>query len=238
MKNPASPVRWVKTKRRQALMKKMVSLFCALALLLGMIVPAGAEIVGYTGEWNYIHRYLAPNGQELFFVSSEQEPPVLLEDLNRDGTEDIVVCTAMGTSNCYVEFFVWDGEKYVMARHTGDALSNYTVTPSGYILSHGNSGWAGALFEERVYVWEGTNLRMVRKILSEQEETMTFGENSYTVSWNEDALHVCVWAYEPDGEGFEIETLLWETRLTLDALNKNPDLFDEMSSHLWDGLTP
>ncbi len=220
-------------------MKKGIALFCMLALLLSLALPAGAEIVGYADDgWEYIHRYTAPNGQELFFVSSEQEPPIEFEDVNLDGTDDIVAVTAIGASNYYAAFFVWDGEKYVRALHDGNGLSNYSVTPSGYVVSRGSSGWAGALFERRVYAWEGTNLRLVRRMVSEQEETTVYGENSYTVFWDENALRVSLWAYEMDGEEEAVETLRWETRLTLEDLNESPDLFDEFEARLWEGLTP
>ena len=220
-------------------MQKRIALFCLLALLLSLVLPAGAEIVGYAADdWEYIHRFTAPNGQELFFVSSELEPPIVFEDVNLDGTDDIVAVTAVGTSNYYAAFFVWDGEKYVRALHGGNGLPNYSVTPSGYVVSRGSNGWAGALFEYCVYAWEGTDLRLVRRMVSEQEENTVYGENSYTVFWDDNKLHVSLWAYERDGEEEGVGTMRWETHLTLDDLNETPDLFDDFETRLWEGLTP
>ena len=100
-------------------MKRLLIFACSFFLTLFSALSAGAEIVGRTAEGDFIHRYLASNGQELFFVSMEREPPVNREDVNGDGVDDLVVYTAIGASNYFVEFFVWDGEKYVMAQHGG-----------------------------------------------------------------------------------------------------------------------
>lgn len=214
-------------------MKRLLIFACSFFLTLFSALSAGAEIVGRTAEGDFIHRYLASNGQELFFVSMEREPPVDREDVNGDGVDDLVVYTAIGASNYFVEFFVWDGEKYVMAQHGGGALANYCVTDSGYVVSYGKNGWAGALFDDRVYAWDGTDLRLVRKMVStnETEESL---ENGYAVTWSSDTLHISLWDYAPTEYGPE-ETLLWETDANLSDMESG-DLYDSLYARLWEGL--
>ena len=87
-------------------MKKMIAFVLCAALLLAACLSAQAEIVGQTGDGTFIHRHIAPNGQELYFVSLERDPRVLMEDVNFDGIDDVVVYTAVGASNFFTEFFV------------------------------------------------------------------------------------------------------------------------------------
>ena len=213
-------------------MKHLLAFALSLILLLSLALPACADIVGYAGADDYIHRYLAPNGQELFFVSWEKEPPIEFEDVNGDGVEDIVVITAIGASNFFAEFFVWDGEKYVWAQHVGEALANYAVTPEGFVVSHGKSGMAGALFEDRVFAWNGTELKLIRKMVSDYDETWEMTETEMTTTQRLDALHITLYDYASE----EGEQLLWETRVMIEELNEG-DIFTEMDAKLWEGLT-
>ena len=96
-------------------MKNCISRFCLLALLLLMtIAPVRAEIVGQTTENEYIHRLIADNGQELCFVSGEKDPCLSYTDVNFDGINDAVILTQRGASNFVYQFFISDGEQYVL----------------------------------------------------------------------------------------------------------------------------
>ena len=96
-------------------MKNCISRFCLLALLLLMtIAPVRAEIIGQTTENEYIHRLIADNGQELCFVSGEKDPCLSYTDVNFDGINDVVILTQRGASNFVYQFFISDGEQYVL----------------------------------------------------------------------------------------------------------------------------
>ena len=86
----------------------MKRLFAMLLVMLLMMSAGLAEttILGYMPDDEYIHQYLAPNGQLLWFTAMEQEPYISFEDVNFDGCEDIVIVVAMGASNAFAEFFV------------------------------------------------------------------------------------------------------------------------------------
>ena len=89
-------------------MKNCISRFCLLALLLLMIIaPVRAEIIGQTTENEYIHRLIADNGQELCFVSGEKDPCLSYTDVNFDGINDVVILTQRGASNFVYQFFIF-----------------------------------------------------------------------------------------------------------------------------------
>ena len=216
-------------------MKKMIAFVLCAALLLAVCLSAQAEIVGQTGDGTFIHRHIAPNGQELYFVSLEQEPMVLMEDVNFDGIDDVVAYTAVGASNFFTEFFVWDGEKYVTAQHDSEmGLCNYSLEHPGFVTTYAQNGWAGALFEERIYQWEGTALRLRRVMSSECDIETIFTDTGYTVTENQTVLHIRLTDYtQEDGESNQ--ELLWETRLNVEDL-ENSEIFNTLNDKLWNGM--
>lgn len=156
------------------------------------------RIVGTTGEGGHIHAFTAPNGQPLYFVALETEPPVVTEDVNFDGLDDIVVYTAMGASNFFCEFYVYDGEQYIRAEHPGIdyGLCNYQLYPEkGIVHSGANNGFAGALHEDCLFRWEGSSLRLIRRAVSEEWTESLFDGDTYTQIIHSDTLHMRVWDY-------------------------------------------
>ena len=204
-----------------------------LAALWLISLSAGAEIVGWTSDGAMIHRHIAPNGQEIFFTSIEEEPFIRTEDVNFDGQDDLVVLTVLGASNAYFEFFVWSGESYVMARHPGQdyGLCNYTLDERGYVVSHVSNGLAGALFEETIFAWEGTGLRPIRTMESAEYTTWELRENGFAQVTDAGALHVRLWDCRTEGDG---DAPIWEKRYTM--ADVSPDDFSEMKTALWNGL--
>ncbi len=171
----------------------MLTALCLLTLAVGALGESVPEMVGNAPEDEFIFRYVAPNGQEIYFVARENPPYVKMEDVNFDGVDDLVITTIIGATNFYTEFFVWDGDKYVMASHTGAqyGLCNYTLyKESGLVLSSQNNGMAGALFERHLFRWEGTNLTLVRSAVSEEYSTVTFDADRFTTVTDQSRVRI------------------------------------------------
>ena len=157
--------------------RKMKRRLCSLLLAFALLpAVALAEVVGRDGMYadRYIHRIEAPNGQALYYLSTEEDAFVTARDVNFDGVDDLVVFSARGASNAWVLFFVWDGNAYVRA--TWDAgedtgLPNYELLPEdGLLLASCDDGLAGGLHRYWLYRWEGTDLRLVRSAVSEMDQ--------------------------------------------------------------------
>lgn len=200
-----------------------------IALLLTMAGVANAEIVGRTSD-DYIHRYIADNGQEIYFVSTSEEEYVEIQDVNFDGHPDLAIVTALGASNAYYEFYLWNGTSYEYAERQTDDIINYALVDDRYLVSKSNDGSAGALFHAQICVWDGNMLKTIRTMVSEEESITDFNEDSIvtTVYWNR--IHVSVMEADPAlGEAI----VIWEK-----SYDSIPDeaFFNEMESRLWDGI--
>ena len=198
------------------------------ALLL-LLPAARADIVGVTQEEGYIHRYEAPNGQSLYFASPLEEPWIEFQDVNFDGVEDIVILTILGASNAFYEFFVWNGGDYVRAnRPDGSAIINYALDERGYVYSRGSNGMAGALFEARIFRWQGRDLIPVRTMVSQEETTTRWEEDEqvFITTTRLDRITVRLWGDQ--------EEPLWEA--TFAPEQKSYTMFEEMETRLWEGL--
>ncbi len=194
---------------------------------------AHAAVVGRTGD-DYIHQYTADNGQTIFFVSMLQEPTVAYQDVNFDGRKDIVVCTARGATNYFVEFFVWGEGQYVLARHPDvDGLVNYYVHPeSGIVSTHASHGGAGGLHDICLFRWAGTNLEIIRRAVSRELEVFEMNGDTFTNTTYTNILDVKVHDYTTGESG---GTVLWERTIPVgeDAYR---DFYTEEIEALWQGL--
>ena len=205
-------------------------------LILALVLPvtATAQIVGRTSDGDYIHTYAAPNGQTIYFTALESEPKIIMQDVNFDGQEDLVVMTAMGASNFFCEFFVFDNGQYVQAEHAGldYGLCNYELYPeSGIVGSHANNGNAGAIHEDVLFRWEGTNLRLVRRATSEELTEFVFVGDIYTITTYLNRLHIVISDYSSgDYEG----TVLWDNVVELDDMDAA--MFGQEKTMLWQGI--
>lgn len=220
-----------------------------LMVLITVCCTAQAEIVGRQGD-DYIHRFDAPNGQALYFVSREQDPMPRMADVNFDGVEDVVVNTFMGASNFGVMFFVWDGEAYVPVTHPGaEELVNYDLYPEAGIVATGsNDGYAGVLHTKQLWRWAGTDLVLARSAEGSTAETTSYADDITTVIYENDLVRITVTDHEQvidldGGEGMwsagmsttttmlQLTVDLYDTEAVIAALNEE----DRM---LWEGLTP
>ena len=194
-------------------------------------VTASAEIVGRTSD-GYIHRWTAENGQDIYFVSTSEEPLVDTDaDVNFDGHPDLAVVTILGASNAWYEFYLWNGSEYEYAeRWTGDII-NYELADGKYLVSRSNDGSAGLLFHAQICVWDGNVLKAIRTMVSEEETSIEWEGKIGTQITNLDRLHAVL--REVDGLAGASE-VLWEK--TYEPFPEGPEAFDEMEAHLWDGL--
>ena len=212
-----------------------------LLILAGLAASAQAEVLGTTQD-GYIHRYTAANGQELYYVSSIEEENVLTEDVNFDGTDDLVVLTALGASNAFYEFYVWDGAQYVLAGRdalTGSGIPNYTLFPEkGLVCATVNNGWAGMLHETVLFCWEGTSMRRVRSAVSKYPVETTYDGSIITETTDTDGLCIRVTEPEYDENGCSLsDRVLYERDMTAEqAFEQGGALLDEEAEALWHGL--
>lgn len=189
-------------------------------------------VLGQTADFYYIHRYTAPNGQDIYFTAMEDDVYIDLRDVNFDGFEDIVVDTVMGANNFFSEFFVYDatGGAYVrvMTDSSEERLCNVSLHPEwGIVSTHWNGGYAGLLHVTRLYRWEGATLKLLRSAVSDEWSEDVFEGQSYTSIVRGDLLHMTV--CDHDG------SVLWELVVPVDDVDYQ-QLFEEETNALWQGI--
>lgn len=200
-------------------------------LLLCMAFSAQAEIVCRTSAGELIHTYTADNGQLIYFTALEDEPFIEKADVNFDGLEDLVVCVSAGVSNGFFEFFVFDGENYVQASHDGIGygICNYQLYPEkGLVLSHANNGFAGALHEDCLFKWEGTDLKMIRRAVADFDSEYIWYDDGYALRSYDNRLHVTVGMYNAADE--------WETVLEERVSLTDEGWYERKEAIFWQGL--
>ena len=193
-------------------------------------------IVGSTADHGYIHQYTAPNGQKIYFTATEDEVNLTFQDVNFDGIEDIVVLTALGASNFFSEFFVYDTEigEYVraVADSSEERLCNYQLYPEyDLVATYTNAGNAGALHVVNLYRWEDTDLKLIRTATSDEWSESSFEGDVYTQVIRGDLLHITVRDYTHGYEG----TVIFDQVITKEAAETR-DIFSEEQEALWMGI--
>jgi len=207
-----------------------------------MISNRNADIckVGMSYNGDSIYSWLAPNEQTLYFTALE-DPLIKFEDVNFDGHEDVVIFISRGASNFFTEFFVWDDGQYVYAKHPGleHGICNYHLYPEyGIVHSDAQNGSAGAEHEDVLLRWEGTDLQVIRRAVSENATEMTWFSDGggYTMHTDLQNLHVRVWDYTanvPEGE------LIYETIISHQSIESGEAytrLFAGEQEALWRGI--
>lgn len=186
----------------------------------------------------YIHQYVAPNGQVLYFTSELEEPRFYLDDVNFDGWDDIAVMTISGATNAWYTFFTYDSvhDVYTHVPHYGAEFINYTTYPQyGIIASYGKNGYAGLLHVTSLYRWEGNRLKQIRSSVSDEWAESSFLGDIYTQIIHGDTLHVKVLDHTEGNDG----TVIYERFIPMDDLQDHADyqrICDEEMSALWQGL--
>ena len=204
--------------------------FIAVMLVLALPNAAGAEVMGRT-EDGYIHRFTADNGQEIYFVSLEEDAMVRYDDINFDGHPDLVAVVALGASNARYEFYLWNGSEYAYADRWTDDIVNYELVDGKYLVSRRDDGNAGMLFKTQICVWDGNVLKPLRTMVSEEETVIEWNGRIMTKTMNPDRLHVTLWEAEDPVGAAEV---LWEK--TYAPLPEGREFFEETEARLWEGL--
>lgn len=195
-------------------------LLCCVIILYSAVPALGesgpaAVLVGQTGDI-YLHCLTADNGQQLYFASLQPEAPVLETDLNGDELMDLAVLTRMGASNRGQEFFLRSGDCYVPVRRLGsgeDAFYNYTRSEDGrYIATNASNGYAGALFDNALYTWSGTDLQLLRRAVSQPKVETQVTDNKLITTEYQDVLTIRVWDY---AQGIAQGNLLFQAEVNL-----------------------
>lgn len=213
--------------------------FMLCLLLCLLTAPVCAEIVGRTQE-DYIHRHIAENGQEIYFLSIEEDPLVYAEDVNFDGSHDLVVCTAQGASNAAYEFFLFDGSYYTLAdRPSSMDLINYALHPDcGLVSTYANNGYAGLLYESALLRWEGTRLIEVRRAVSSHAESeIDDGDMHIRMEdYGRIALSVTEPTYDSEGYRDGNSMLFSHEAAHEEIIGYEQALLEAAHAALWDGL--
>lgn len=203
--------------------------FTIFLLSLLFLIPAHAEIVGQTTENEYIHRLTADNGQELYFVGDE-DPYLSYADVNFDGIDDAVILTRRGASNFVYQFFIFDGEQYVLCPLT---FTNYDLDAEHKIVrSYVNGGLAGGIHRETLYRFEGTEAVLLRWAVGEEKEAWTFDGDGYTVRHYNHVLTLQVWEHDSDMDGI----LIFEQEVSTEDENALKEAFQAENDALWSGI--
>lgn len=218
----------------------MFKLLFALFLSLMLCPFASAEIVGSTPQSEYIHRYIAPNGQEIYYVSREDEwATIQQKDVNFDGHDDLVLLITLGASNGFFEFYVWNNGQYVLAGRNAlhdDGLPNFELHPDlGLVSTYHQVGWAGLLNEQHIFHWEGNDLQLVRYAISENHKTAVFEDDVFVTIENNDLVHVRVFECRY-GEGERTDEVIFERIVSRKEGFDERALLEEESAALWNGL--
>lgn len=223
-------------------MKSIRSLF--ILLLVCCLFPgfacAQTEIVGQTHE-DYIHRYTAPNGQQIYFLSREDAPFVREMDVNFDGKMDLVATVTLGASNFFCEFFVWDGAQYVLATNNAGitgGLPNHTLYPEkGLVHCEVNNGWAGLLGEDHIFRWQGTQLVQIRHSLSDHPRDMFSTPDDFFVDiLDQGSVRFLVEEIVYGGLNPERKALFDATLTNDEAQQRDAEMLSAMRDALWQGL--
>lgn len=194
------------------------------------------------GEWYgsapLALRMTAPNGQDIYFVSSFLKPIVEEMDVNFDGIQDLVVMVDPGGTNVIYRLFIWQDGKYVPV-NDGDerGLYNLRLYPKQKLVGiNAVSGEAGALHEETLLKWEGNRLIRVRRAVCFHKEEVNFSDNVVTQSTWYNIFHARVYRYDQDGF---VEEPIWEGYhdTVAQGMDKAYDAFYESEQRaLWSGL--
>ena len=214
-------------------------MLCLLVFLLAL-TPSMAEdnmeslrVVGVSGD-EFIWRFQADNGQNIYFTSREAEPFIQYQDINFDGILDLTILTTRGASNFFYKLFVFSNNHYSPVRlmgYEGDAV-NFQLHPEEKLIStHANNGYAGALFETTLYQWDGTDLYPVRKATSEEYKEASLNNATYTLITHLDQLHVTFRDYSANAyEGI----LYHEENLPLSGVTN--EIMEKWNALLWQEL--
>lgn len=170
-------------------------------------------VLAQEGLGLYIHRYIAPNGQVIYFTAQMEEPIIDFADVDFDGHADIVVTTGRWAKADSVRFYRYDprGAEYYLVPETSieEGLLNYALYPEyGLVGTYISNGNAGLSYEACLYRWEGGDLKIIRRAVSEEVSKTEMAGGVLTTTTETNRFHHTVYDYTSGMEGGRILTYL------------------------------
>lgn len=228
-------------------MKRLLTALLLMALMVPVAITSKADDTPQTtflamdgiGSYRYIHQYIAPNGQQLYFTASTKQPRITFDDVNFDGQDDIVVRLNAETSdaygNAYYTFFVYDEAKETYYRvdceHSDTGFANYKLHPElGILEAYGARISADVEHEYLLFTWENGWPKHLRSAIVVNPKEYSSAEGGSTVTTWHNCIRIVVYDYTGD----ESVKLFEETVTRADAEQR--DIFNEEQAALWQGL--
>ena len=170
-------------------------------------------ILACDGPGPCIHRYIAPNGQEIYFTSDLEEPLIEFVDVDFDGYNDIVVTTGIWAKAASARFYRYDPRDgdYCLVPETAieEGLLNYALYPEyGLVGTYVSNGNAGLSHEACLYRWEGGDLKLIRRAVSEEVTKTEMADGVLITTIDTNRFHHTVYDYTSEVEGEQILTYL------------------------------
>lgn len=158
-----------------------------------------------------IHRYTAPNGQEIYFAADLEEPLIEFVDVDFDGHDDIVVTTGIWAKAASARFYRYDprNAEYYLVPETSieEGLLNYALYPEyGLVGTYISNGNAGLSHEACLYRWEGGDLKIIRRAISEEVTKTEMVDGVLITTVDTNRFHHTVYDYTSGVEDGRILT--------------------------------
>lgn len=168
-------------------------------------------VLAQEGLGLYIHQYIAPNGQTICFTAHLEEPIIDFADVDFDGYADIVVTTGRWAKAASSRFYRYDPRdtEYYLVPETSieEGLLNYALYPEyGLVGTYVSNGNAGLSYEACLYRWEGGDLKIIRRAVSEEVTKTEIVDGVLTTTVDSNRFHHTVYDYTSGVEGGRILT--------------------------------
>lgn len=212
-------------------MRKLLALL--MALVCALPCAANAETVGFDPKSGCAIRHYDVDGEDVYYLSREEDVYAQHTDVNFDGREDLLIIAAMGASNAgYLFFMRMEDGSYALANRDGFIWNYQLDEDRGLVISSRSDGAAGALGEMRVYRWNGCELMLLRRGVSAEKTEFEAVDGGWRETTYTDVLVRRIWDCTEDGAA---GALLWEEEVTLREL-EDPARFEQMNEELLKGL--
>lgn len=221
-------------------MKKIRMAFALMLLCTMLTVSAHAvevvcvQIYAPGADWEYsVMQAKLDNGQIVYYLNMSSEPRYIMEDVNFDGHDDFVPTTAMGASNFFSAFFLYNPQsgQYEPVYTVDQGFCNYTLMPEkGYVISSVNDGWRNR--DIKVYQWQEGSLVLIRRATVSDLHTVEFEDAGMIERWDFSQNEMIIHDYTTGEEGGQV--IFQETYPGDDS--QVEEHLAALDAALWEGL--